>query len=160
MLLSPRAFNLWLPHWSRGCGSCISCRNHDAGPALQKPLAGWCGNRTPAQSRVQLRDHMPHLSLTQSGTTPVPHELWTLVPYYPVLVLSKCAFLPTRAVKAFLSHILGRFTMAPRATFPSCFLTTPAERGIYLRRQWGCALYCPLDFESPPIAQALTNSCP
>lgn len=64
-LLSPHAFNLWLPHWSKDCGSCMSHRNHDAGPALQKPLAGWRGNRTPAQSRVQLRDHVLHLSPTQ-----------------------------------------------------------------------------------------------
>lgn len=76
MLLSPCAFNLWLPHWPEGCGSCISHRNRDAGRALLKPLAGWPRNRTPAQSRVQLRNHVPHLSLTQSGTTPVPQELW------------------------------------------------------------------------------------
>lgn len=68
-LLSADAFNVWLPHRPQGCSSCFSHRNGDAGPALQKPSAvtgtpDW--EQDTAQSRAQLRDHVPCLSLTQT----------------------------------------------------------------------------------------------
>lgn len=162
MLLSPHTFNPWLPHWFKCCGSLRFPQESWCWPCPAKAISWltWEQATCPEQSSAQ-GPRAPPVTDTKSGTTPVPQEPRTLVPCNPVLVLSKWAFLPTRALKAFLSHLLRRrFTMAPRATFPSCFLTTPAERGIYLQRQWRCALYCPLDFESPPTAQALTNSCP
>lgn len=107
VLLSTRAFDVWLPHRPEGCGSCVSRRNGHAGPALQKPLAGtgtpdW--EQDTAQSRAQLRDHMPHLSLTQTLAPRLCHR--NHGPWCPGAF--QVSFLPARAVKVFLSHLLKR----------------------------------------------------
>lgn len=158
MLLSPCAFNLWLPHWFEGCGSCVSRRNRDAGPALQKPLAGWCGNGMsaswPEQGSAQ-GPRAPPATNTKSGTTLVPQEPRTLVPWCFPSELSCQPELSRLFFPIYFGKDSQRLPELPFLPGSSLF-----ERGIYLERQWGCALYCPLYFKSPPIVQALTNSCP
>lgn len=99
--------------------------------------------------------HLPRAELSSGTMCSISHKgCQSLAPhlcsrtYQPQCLITQVWFfpsepsLPTRAVKAFPSCTLRRrFTMAPRATFPSLFLTTATERGVYLQRQYGlCSL--------------------